>query len=424
MPAIPWVAPQMRLVRVSTGAEERQISARLASVSVDQVNTGVGTLDLTLVNLRHGTDEDTSLAVPTVPPYLFDALDLLAFGEHVRVDARYVGGTAADLPEEITLGPEPVQDDGYTPLMVARITGMQFAFSGVATLKITGEDLAGLLKVKPERPVPHNGLQEREIAERILQAVNAPALGTTLGSPKVTDTAFSAALGNVQQTADQTHLAFLDEMAKRLDYELFVDFDEPYDHASAVKLHFERARSQLYDSATLVDLRFGLNLISFSPTLSMWDQYTSANAVGRNPSTSATSGIVAEADVVRTDAPGESDSFQSAAEARAAVGPNVQRVTVANLDDARRQRAAEAALLEQARKFVVATAEVVGLPALRPGIHVRVTGLYPPFDGLYYVTKATHTLDASGYRTSLTVRRPGWTSPAEYARLVQPPASA
>jgi hypothetical protein len=425
MAAIPWISPQARLIRLPEGQEERSISARLTSVKVEQLNTGVWTLDVSLVNLRHGEGAAEPgrepLPIPTVPPYLFDAFDLLQFGQELRIDVRYAGGTRLELAEPLALGPAPAQGDGFVPLIVARITGLQFAFSGVPTLQITGEDLSSLLKVKPSADKTWRDVHEVDIATGIVRDNASGMLGNTLGAAKVETPPFTATLRSVTQQKSQTHLAFLEEMAKRLDYELYVDFDTPQDTASALKLHFERARSQLLDEATLVDLRWGFNLLSFAPTLSVWDQYTEARAGGRNPSSSRSSPVLAGNGVVLADAPGEEGPFETGLQVRQRLGNNPHTINTSNLDDARRLRAAEAALLEQARKFLTATAEVVGLPSLRPGIHVRLKGLYPPFDGLYYVTRATHTLDGNGYRTSLALRRPGWTSPSEYARLVAPP---
>jgi phage protein D len=66
------------------------------------------------------------------------------------------------------------------------------------------------------------------------------------------------------------------------------------------------------------------------------------------------------------------------------------------------------------REFMTAETQVVGLPRLRPGQFVDIHGLRPPFDGYYYVTKTVHALDGSGYKTQLSLRRPGMMPPDRY----------
>jgi phage protein D len=51
------------------------------------------------------------------------------------------------------------------------------------------------------------------------------------------------------------------------------------------------------------------------------------------------------------------------------------------------------------------TASTIGLPDLRAGQVVRVTGVDYRFDGRYFVTQTTHTIDSGGYRTTLRARR-------------------
>ena len=62
-------------------------------------------------------------------------------------------------------------------------------------------------------------------------------------------------------------------------------------------------------------------------------------------------------------------------------------------------------LSDRLKQLVEATGTTVGLPDLRAGTKIRIRGLGARFSGRYFVTKTTHTLDASGYRTKFTARR-------------------
>ena len=66
------------------------------------------------------------------------------------------------------------------------------------------------------------------------------------------------------------------------------------------------------------------------------------------------------------------------------------------------------------RELLTAEGSTIGRPELRPGVHIAIGGLYPPFDGVYYVTQTVHTFDTSGYRTQFSLRRPGMLDPSQY----------
>jgi phage protein D len=66
------------------------------------------------------------------------------------------------------------------------------------------------------------------------------------------------------------------------------------------------------------------------------------------------------------------------------------------------------------RAFLTAEFSTLGLTTIRPGIHVDLKGLYAPFDGIWYVTQTVHTVNAAGYITRTSLRRPGMLDPAGY----------
>lgn len=51
------------------------------------------------------------------------------------------------------------------------------------------------------------------------------------------------------------------------------------------------------------------------------------------------------------------------------------------------------------------TASSIGLPDLRAGQVIRITGVDYRFDGRYFVTQTTHTIDSNGYKTTFKARR-------------------
>jgi len=68
-------------------------------------------------------------------------------------------------------------------------------------------------------------------------------------------------------------------------------------------------------------------------------------------------------------------------------------------------RHAKSAFNAKAMGFVSGTAGTIGIPELWSGQVVELQGLGPLFNGCYYVQQATHTIDETGYNTSITVKR-------------------
>lgn len=65
-------------------------------------------------------------------------------------------------------------------------------------------------------------------------------------------------------------------------------------------------------------------------------------------------------------------------------------------------------LLPRLNERLTATATTVGDPRIVPGAVAKVEGVGRQFGGLYRVTSATHTVDASGYRTTFEARKELW----------------
>jgi phage protein D len=69
------------------------------------------------------------------------------------------------------------------------------------------------------------------------------------------------------------------------------------------------------------------------------------------------------------------------------------------------RKVAEAILKDRHKEMVKGAATTVGLPDLRAGRKVHIEGLGARFNGAYFVTDTTHTLDDSGYVTRFNARR-------------------
>lgn len=63
------------------------------------------------------------------------------------------------------------------------------------------------------------------------------------------------------------------------------------------------------------------------------------------------------------------------------------------------------AILDRLTRGPTTEAEIVGLPDVRVGTPVEIAGLPDEFNGAYYVEEADHSIDSSGYTTTITTRK-------------------
>lgn len=423
--------PEARIELIGASPEQKALLAgRLSSVSVEQVAHGCSKVDLVL-------DNQSSDGVSKVTSAFTD-FATLDFGRRFRVDIRYLGGASWPTPppgKEVghRLG-RFAGDTRWFPLILARITNMSFSFpgSGAAKLTVQGEDLLSLFKVNPAEDKQWENEHEFDIVSRLLRDIGSPMPMASDGP----ETTFGQTLRRARQQKSNTQLQFINRMAKRLDYEVFVAFQDYSSHEagagpteSDVEFRFERCRSLARSNEDLIDLVWGRHVLSFSPSFEFWKQYTGAVAAGQDPRTrrhfddAVADVAVVQKDLVGGESAGEFDQdVQSAvavrlafAERESTAAENTMHVQATGLGKPRATRKAEAHLLDAARRFLTAQLEVVGLPWLRPGFHVVLHGFDQVFNGTWYVEKAGHTFDDSGYRTALTIRRPGYSTPPQAA---------
>jgi phage protein D len=392
-PGMSFNAPQVRVFDVERN-QDHEANRDVVSASVTLVNHGVSHAEITLNN--HRADN------PTYPPWKYNAFDLLAFGQRLRIDFRY--GTAP-----------------WVPMILVRVTDLQFSFptAGGAKLTVIGEDLLSLLKT-PDRNRQDKRYAKADEMDMVVDVLSRSACGLPLAPPQVPRVVFADKLRTVIHSGTQTFLQFLESLAERMDYELFVDFDDPTNPDSPLSLHFEPARSLGLLGG--VDLEWGKNLSDFRPSFKVWEQYTKVTVKGTHPQYRRIVEKDAGDSEVKKDLQKEAGqpAPMSAIEARTRFFPDDQgsrnpySLSVTGLDEQRAELKAARELRQRAREFLTATGSTIGFTDLRPGIHINLSGLRPPFDGLYYITQTTHTVDSGGYRTGFLVRRPGMLEPSLY----------
>lgn len=155
---------------------------------------------------------------------------------------------------------------------------------------------------------------------------------------------------------------------------------------------------------TTWDLTWGETLERFDIALRLKDQVGRVTVKGTNPSLSgAARNLEATASLADLQLSGPERKLLdlltedlSAAE------------TVESHPDVGTQAEAEALaqglLRARLNGMVTAEGETVGLPAMRAGDKLRVEGIGPRWSGIWAISKTTHRVDSSGYRTSFSAR--------------------
>lgn len=440
-PGTSYYVPGARIVKLSAtlqaGGEagreiDRDVMADVLSIDVTRVASGAATYKIRLNNWYASTAADRAGAsdefaafsaresqqrgAPIWPRFKYNDLSLLCFGDRLRIDMRYL--------------PEPVADRGarrqanehaWVPMVSGPITDMRFTFGAGdgARVEISGEDDLSALKDKVERRTAMDRLAEVNIVRQALARAGYPL--TQIAPPLVQYPAFatndSQGLREAIQSG-QSYLEFIQKLGERLDFEAFLEFGNLDDAASPLQFHFEPCRARVLGVGFELDRE--RDLLEFNPTIKVVDQYSVVRVRGRHRDPLLAEPVGGEAqhtivaDELHRD-PSRDGELRSAGAVRERYFANRSNPhTVpnqSNMDPVRADWYAQAVIRRKAREFFTIEASTVGRPRLRPGQHVEIRGMRPPFNGFYYVTQVVTTYSTTGLRSRITASRPGMELP-------------
>ncbi len=272
------------------------------------------------------------------------------------------------------------------PVITGRITVLDPSFpsSGVPSLTVQGYDSSfSLYKsvVKEGRTHDEEGsyqdivrsiARDHNLKEGEIDQVTRPCERTT-------------------QNPRESDYAFLKKLADRIGFEFFVRNREVY---------FRKPND---DSEEVLTLKWGKELISFSPRMSTANVVSRVTVRGHNQR-DPSNPIIGEAtlDDLEFREPGARMAAESAG---AEVEDFEHDLPVSSQEDASAQAAA---LLARANNsFIEGSCECIGTPSLRTGVNVRIEGVGKRFSGRYYVKSVRHSIGDGGYTTTFEVRRGG-----------------
>lgn len=267
-------------------------------------------------------------------------------------------------------------------MIIGEITGIEpeFTFDRLPSLTVRGYDRRHRLQ-RGRKTQTFIQQKDSDIAAKIAQDAGLTA--------QVED---SQVVHDYILQAEQTDIEFLQQRAKRINYEVVVE--------DRTLLFRPVANAQ----SEILTLSFDDDLREFYPRLSSMGQVSELSVRGWNPKEKQE--IVGEARV------GDEVSTMGGQNSGAALVEDAFGTAVAKLSDRPILTQAEADQLAKARfnqlALTLITGEGVcwGRTDLRPGKVIKIEGLGRRFNGQYYVTATVHHYQAqSGYRTHFSVRR-------------------
>ena len=152
--------------------------------------------------------------------------------------------------------------------------------------------------------------------------------------------------------------------------------------------------------AITFELKWGVSLIDFNPTLTTANQVKSVVVRGWDRSTKQR--ITGNASLDDTKF-GLNRDLVEQLESSDAREEHVVDKTFFTKTEA--DELARAILLERSKDLIRVSGTCVGLPDLRAGQRVKISGLGVRFSGEYFVTDTAHAINDSGYITRFSVRR-------------------
>jgi len=267
--------------------------------------------------------------------------------------------------------------DKLNLLFFGYITNIEYDFSSgdTPTISVTAMDISFFMMRDGEPKIWSNTTIEKVVREL------GGKYGITNHSIRPTNKTEEKIAKNVESDYD-----FIMNEAKRLNYDFFV---------VGKRLYF---RNKNEDTTPVMKLEWGKQLTSFRVEHDIADQVTKVVVIGK-PKNKKTVFKATSTSVTKIGS-------------NSKTGPNLLKklgefveVLQRTVDDqADAQKQADARMQEHSEKLVVARGATIGLPELRAGRYITISGLGGSLNSTYYIEKAQHQYDSSGYKTSLTLK--------------------
>ena len=257
-PGATYFAPDVRIVALGelrdqgeAGEDLELERPHIISVEVTRVHSGVSQYSIVLNNWNDALPaQPRSENQRAWPPFRYNNLEVFEFGQRLRIDMRYWPDSASDSVEPVRAAHR------WVPMIAGPITDMRFSFpSGEgAQLTLVGEDDLYPLrnKITEDRTLERS---EKEIIEDVLLlAVYPLPLQASDHWERMGFFSNPSSRRSFQLNEGQSYLEFIEDVAKRFDCEVYVDFDDLASEEPRVQFYVEPARSLLPPDENVRDL--------------------------------------------------------------------------------------------------------------------------------------------------------------------------
>jgi phage protein D len=266
-----------------------------------------------------------------------------------------------------------------------------FPAQGQPTLVIGGQNLAASLLKEKQISWAYPKSTDNDIAKKIEQRLKI-SIKTIKKGP-------AEEIKHTYVFQDNMYdLLFLMSRARQIGYELFAVEDEKSGRLS--ELQFIPSTDV---GRTTYELKYGLTLIDFSPELTTHNQVEKVTVHGWDPINKKKISVTVTRKDIKNKGVG---SKGGQAEIDKAFTNQEEIISNKPVNSEAEARQLALQTLENiAKEMVKGSGSVVGLPSLRAGCIIFLSGMGDRFSGKYFVTGTTHTIGDSGYTTHFECRR-------------------
>ncbi|TLS53974.1 phage late control D family protein [Paenibacillus antri] len=336
-------------------------TAKVKLNGADATSTGMA---ITNVRVSTSTAVDTDTATLTIAN-AYDEIER----DFAWTDKYALGSTI-----EVELG----YKDQLTTVFSGYITAVNYSLprEGTPVVVVTGMDSS----IKLMRGQKIETWQDKKVSDIAKQIASEHGL-----SSEVDDTGTKIPL---LARGQQSDFQFLQNMAIALNYEFFI---------VGKKLYF---RKRFANKSPVITLTYMKNLNEFSLEHNLSEQVSKVEVHAWNvKEQKELKGTATEIDKSNGNTKTGINLLQTMG------GSNFIEHIYANVSSQEEANTLAKAILNgRALKLVTGEGEVVGLPELRAGLFIKIEGIGQKLDAAYYVSRATHILDGSGYVTQFQVQ--------------------
>jgi phage protein D len=281
-------------------------------------------------------------------------------------------------------------------MLTGQITSLKPSFpsGGQPTLGISGLNVLHQLRKKQESH-SYQKLTDNQIARQIQGRLGVEIM-TEANAPGQKEEYRYLFQDN------QYDILFLMQRARAIGYDLTVieDGNSAKLQARPSKLRFAPSENI---KRTIYELKYGISLIEFQPTLATANQVNKVTVRGWDNEKKKPISVTVGRNELETKGVGKAGNQQAIEQSFDQREEVIVNRPVNSQQEA--QTYARRRLEENAKELVTGSGAVVGLPDLRAGTVVYISGVGQRFSGRYFVTSTTHTIGDGGYTTRFECRR-------------------